>query len=335
MTPAKKNYQLRIALIGCGRISQTHLQAISTLQDLCQLKAVSDVRESAAISVAEQYGCKAFADYRQVVDGDKIEAVIIASPPSTHAEIAMFFLEQGIHVLCEKPLAIRVADAEQMVKKASERDCRLMMASKYRYVDDVIKAKGIVESGILGDVMLFENVFCSKVDMRDRWNAQKQIAGGGVLVDNGCHSVDIARYLLGPIEKVQAEEGRRVQKLEVEDTARLYFRTKSDTMGAVDLSWSIHKEQESYVNLYGTEGVLSIGWKCSKYRQSEKMHWIPFGKGYDKNVAFSSQIKNFIGAIRGKEAPLITPNDGLESVRVIETAYRSMQTNKWIEVVKT
>jgi len=247
----------------------------------------------------------------------------------------MFFLEHGIHVLCEKPLAIRVADAEQMVKKASESDCLLMMASKYRYVDDVIKAKGIVESGILGDVVLFENVFCSRVDMRDRWNAQKQIAGGGVLVDNGCHSVDIARYLLGPIEKVQAEEGRRVQQLEVEDTARLYFRTKSETMGAVDLSWSIHKEQESYVNLYGTEGVLSIGWKCSKYRQREKMNWVPFGKGYDKNVAFAGQIRNFVGAIRGKEAPLITPNDGLESVRVIETAYRSMQTNKWIEVAKS
>ena len=333
MSPSKGKNQLRIALIGCGRISQTHLQAISYLQDYCQLKAVVDVRESAAKSIAEQYGCKAFKDYRQVMDADKIEAVIISSPPSTHSEIATFFLDQGIHVLCEKPLAIHVADAEQMVKKASEKDCILMMASKYRYVDDVVKAKGVVESGILGDVVLFENVFCSKVDMRDRWNAQKQIAGGGVLVDNGCHSVDIARYLLGHIEKVQAEEGLRVQQLEVEDTARLYFRTKSNTMGAVDLSWSIHKEQESYVNLYGTEGVLSIGWKCSKYRQSEKMNWIPFGKGYDKNAAFAGQIKNFIGSIRGKEAPLITPADGLESVRVIETAYRSMQTNKWIEVV--
>lgn len=335
MTPSRRKNPLRISLVGCGRISQTHLQAISNLQEYCQLVAVADVRESAAKSVAEQYGCKAFTDYREMIDGNKIEAVIISSPPSTHAEIASFFLEQGIHVLCEKPLAIRVTEAEQMVNKASEKDCLLMMASKYRYVDDVIKAKGIVESGILGEVVLFENVFCSKVDMRDRWNARKQIAGGGVLVDNGCHSVDIARYLLGPIDKVQAEEGRRIQQLEVEDTARLYFRTKSETMGAVDLSWSIHKEQESYVNLYGTEGVLSIGWKCSKYRQSEKLHWVPFGRGYDKNAAFSGQIKNFISAIRGKEAPLITPEDGLESVRVIETAYRSMQTNKWMEVPKT
>ena len=99
-----------------------------------------------------------------------------------------------------------------MVEKAQENDCLLMMASKFRYVDDVIKAKGVVDSGILGDIVLFENVFCSKVDMRNRWNSNRKVAGGGVLVDNGCHSVDIARYLLGPIVKVQAEEGKRVQQ---------------------------------------------------------------------------------------------------------------------------
>lgn len=207
-----------------------------------------------------------------------------------------------------------------------------MMASKFRYVEDVIKAKGIVDSGILGDIVLFENVFCSKVDMKERWNSKKEIAGGGVLVDNGSHSVDIARFLLGPVIKVQTEEGKRVQKLEVEDTTRLYFRTKSDVMGAVDLSWSIHKEQESYVDLFGTEGALSIGWRCSKYRQSEKLHWVNFGKGYDKLAAFSAQIRNFIDSIKGRAMPLINATDGLESVKVIEAAYKSSSINKWVEV---
>lgn len=235
-------------------------------------------------------------------------------------------------MLCEKPLALTSEDASLMVDKAEEKGSLLMMASKFRYVDDVIKAKGIVDSGILGDIVLFENVFCSKVDMRDRWNADRNIAGGGVLVDNGSHSVDIARYLLGPITKVQAEEGKRVQDLEVEDTARLYFRTGSDIMGAVDLSWSIHKELESYIDLFGTEGVLSIGWKCSKYRQSEKLNWVTFGKGYDKLTAFSRQLENFVGSIKGEDQPLITASDALESVKVIEAAYKSAQINKWIPV---
>ena len=331
MIPLKGNAPLNFVLVGCGRISQTHLQAIATI-DECSLKGVVDVREQAAQSIASQFGCMSYTDYRQVIDRNHVDAAIICTPPNTHAEIVTFFLENNIHVICEKPLAVDNHDAEMLVKKAAENDCLLMMASKFRYVEDVIKAKGIVESGILGDIVLFENVFCSKVDMRNRWNAIREIAGGGVLIDNGSHSVDIARYLLGPVVKVQAEEGKRVQKLEVEDTARLYFRTQSDTMGAVDLSWSIHKEQESYIDLFGTEGVLSIGWKCSKYRQSEKMNWVTFGKGYDKLSAFAGQIKNFIGSIKGKEMPLINAIDSLESVKVIEAAYKSLAMNKWFEI---
>ena len=331
----KENGPLSFALVGCGRISQTHLQAIMSVPE-CRLKAVADIREQASESVANQFGCtngcRAYKDYRNVLDGDHLDVVIICTPPNTHAEIATFFLDRGVHVLCEKPLAIKCEDAELMVKKAEENDCLLMMASKFRYVEDVIKAKGIVDSGILGDIVLFENVFCSKVDMRDRWNSIKDVAGGGVLIDNGSHSVDIARYLLGPITKVQAEEGKRVQRLDVEDTARLYFRTQSDTMGAVDLSWSIHKEQESYIDLFGTEGMLSIGWKSSRYRQNEKMNWIVFGKGYDKLASFSGQIRNFVNTLRGREMPLITAKDALESVKVIGVAYKSVTMNKWVEV---
>lgn len=331
MTKNKGNAAFNFALIGCGRIAQTHLEAIAANPE-CKLECVADVREKASKSVAEQFGCKSYSDYQQVLDGNQVEAVIICTPPDTHAEIATFFLENGVNVLCEKPLAVTSEQAASMVAKAEEKDCLLMMASKFRYVDDVIKAKGVVESGILGEIVLFENVFCSKVDMKNRWNSEKNISGGGVLVDNGSHSVDIARYLLGPIVKVQAEEGKKVQNLEVEDTARLYIRSQSDTMGAIDLSWSIHKESESYIDLFGTEGVLSIGWKCSKYRQSEKLDWVTFGKGYDKLSAFSGQIDNFVASIKGEAMPLITANDGLESVRVIEAAYKSVNVNKWVEV---
>lgn len=326
-----KKTNINLALIGCGRIAQTYLQVLATLSGH-KLVGVVDIHEQVAKSVADQFSSKAYSHYSQVMDGRQVEAVIICTPPNTHAEIASFFLENGIHVLCEKPFAVSSEQAIQMVQKAEEKGGLLMMASKFRYVDDIIKAKGIIDSGILGDIILFENVFCSKVDMKGRWNASKEIGGGGVLVDNGSHSVDIARFLLGPVAKVQSEEGKKVQRLEVEDTVRLYFRTKSDVMGAVDLSWSIHKEQESYVDLFGTDGVLSIGWKCSKYRQSEKLNWITFGKGYDKLAAFSAQINNFLDSIRGRAMPLINGTDGLESVRVIEAAYRSSCMNKWVEV---
>ena len=331
MTTQKKNAPLNFALIGCGRISQVYIQVLASNPE-CRLKCVSDLRQQTTQSVAEQYDCKAYTDYHQVLDGNHIDAAVICTPPNTHVEIATFFIENDVHVLCEKPFAINTKEAKPMLKKAEGNGCLLVMASKFRYTDDVIKTKCIVESGILGNIILFENVFCSKVDMRNRWNSKKEIAGGGVLIDNGSHSVDIARFLLGPIVKVKAEEGKRVQKLQVEDTSHLDFKTQWDVIGAVDLSWSIYKEQESYVNLYGTEGTLSIGWKSSKYRQSEKLDWIYFGKGYDKFQAFKKQINNFIGAIKGREMPLINAKDSMESVKVIEAAYKSIIMDKWIEV---
>lgn len=328
----KPNAQLNLALIGCGRIAQSHLQAVAQNSE-CRLVAVADVRMEAAREVAAQHGCAAFNDYQDLLEAKlALDAVIICTPPRTHAEIALQFLERGVHVLCEKPLAVSSNHARLMVNKAEEQGCVLMMASKFRYVADVIKAKAMLEAGALGEVILFENVFCSKVDMTARWNAQRALSGGGVLIDNGCHSVDIARYLLGPIAKVQAEEGKRVQPIEVEDTSRLYFRTANNALGTVDLSWSIHKERDAYIEIFGTEGVLSIGWKGSKFRRSEKAEWEKFGEGYDKNRAFGGQLQNFIAALQGREQPLIAGVDGLESVKVIEAAYESMKINKWIEV---
>ena len=103
-------------------------------------------------------------------------------------------------------------------------------------------------------------------------------------------------------------------------------------MGAIDLSWSIQKDQESYIDLYGTEGMLSIGWKSSKYRQNESLNWVRFGNGYNKISSFTKQIQNFIASIKGTQMPLITAKDGLESVKVIEAAYKSRNMNKWVKV---
>lgn len=331
MSSEAASERVRFALVGCGRISQTHLQALESQPD-CELLAVADVRETAAQSVAEQYHCKSYSDYRQILEHESVDAVVICTPPNTHAQIANAFLEQGSHVLCEKPLAPAPAEAASMVGKAKSKGRVLMMASKFRYVDEVIKAKGIVESGILGEIILFQNVFCSRVDMKSRWNSDPEMAGGGVVIDNGSHSVDIARYLLGPIDQIQAEEGKRVQGLSVEDTARLYFRTESNVLGSIDLSWSFHKEQESYIDLFGTEGALSIGWQCAKYRQSEQLKWVRFGNGYDKAAAFERQLRNFVDTIRGRDLPLITAEDALASVRVIDAAYKSAKMDKWIGV---
>jgi predicted dehydrogenase len=199
-------------------------------------------------------------------------------------------------------------------------------------VDDIIKAKAIVESGILGRIILYENTFCSKITMGDRWNADKAVSGGGVLIDNGSHSVDIARYLLGPIVDVQAQNGLPTQGLDVEDTVRVQFLTQSGVIGIIDLSWSITKETPHYVQVFGSDGTLQVGWSGSKYRQDGSSKWVPFGNGYDKLKAFARQLSNFIGCLKGREVPVISAEDSLASVQVVETAYRSASRNNWLRV---
>jgi predicted dehydrogenase len=322
---------MRLAVVGCGRIAQDHLRALGQVPELA-LAAACDTRKEAATTVAELHGCPGFDDLETMLAAVRPDGVLICTPPADHFRIADRCLSAGIHVLCEKPLCLSVADAEALAGRAGDVGRVLMMASKFRYVKDLIAGKAIAASGILGTIVLFENVFCSRVDMSARWNSKRAAAGGGVLIDNGCHSVDIARYLLGPVRKVQAQFGRQVQEIEVEDTARLYMLTGDGTMGTSDLSWSLHKESESFVSVYGTEGTLQVGWQRSRYRQSEKQNWVVFGSGYSKDAALAGQLRNFARSARGQEAPLITADDAVASVRVIEAAYRSAGTDKWLDV---
>ncbi len=322
---------LRLGLIGCGRIAQSHLEALATVEDV-SLAAVVEIREPAGRAVAERFRCRHFVSHDDPAILEHVDAVLVCTPPSLHFPMARHFLTHGVPVLCAKPLTLTSDQAQDLVRVSHDRDALLMMASKFRYVDDVIKAKSLIESGILGRIVMFENSFCARVPMEGRWNACREISGGGVLIDNGCHSVDIARYLLGPIDKVQAEIGPRTQDIEVEDSVRLQIRSEDGAVGVIDLSWSINKESDSYVSLFGTDGTLHVGWRGSRYRQEGSSRWTTFGGGYDKIGALAGQLTNFVRTIRGEEAPLITPEDSLASVRVIEAAYASASSDRWLPV---
>ena len=327
------NKSISIGIIGAGAIAQAYVQAIQGTEE-AKLVGVADPRLDAAKAVAEQTKCKAYKSHTDLLEAGKCDAVIICTPPATHPDICTDVLKAGVHVLCEKPIAITSASAQDMMATAEKEGRILTMGSKFRYVNDVIKAKSIVSSGILGDIVLFENAFTGWVNMTKRWNSNPEISGGGVLIDNGTHSVDIMRYFLGPIAEVQAVEGKRLQSEAVEDTVRIFAHSADGVMGSVDLSWSLNKELGTYIEIYGSEGTIKVGWKESRYRQSSSADWVAFGSGYDKVQAFTSQIENFCRAIRGEEALLITAEDALASVRVVEAAYQSMDNNGWVSVAR-
>lgn len=319
-------------LVGTGGIAQSYASAFEKHPE-ATLAVVADVRLDAAQALAARFNCPAFTSLADAIDaGPPVDAVVICTPPNTHEELTLAALRRGTHVLCEKPFTLTTDSARRMAAEAERSGRLLTMASKFRYVTDIVTAKTLTESGVIGEVVLFENAFTGRVDMSRRWNANPAVSGGGVLIDNGTHSVDIMRFFLGPLAAVHAVEGKRVQGLPVEDTARLFVRSSAGVMGTVDLSWSLNKELDWFVNLYGSTGTIQIGWKQSRYKQ-QGGDWVVFGGGYDKVQAFRDQVTNFARVIRGDEPLRITAEDAVASVTVIEAAYRSLRDAPWTGVL--
>jgi len=319
---------LRFGIIGTGGVARSYEAAFAGLDGM-RLVAACDLDRDAALTFSERTGCAAYTSVEELAASERLDAAIVCTPPMTHETIAVYLLNRGIAVLCEKPLAISVPSAMRMIAAAALSGAAFTMASKFRYVSDVRRAREIVRSGDVGDIVLIENAFTSRVDMSTRWNCDAKLSGGGVLIDNGTHAVDILRYFLGALTDVQVFEAKRIQGLAVEDTVRLFVRSRDGVIGTSDLSWSIDKELDTFLRIYGSRGTILVGWKESRYRLSDESEWRIFGTGYDKVAAFRSQIVNFAEAVRETGELAITALDALASVEVISAAYAVLERNRW------
>lgn len=322
---------VKLAIVGAGRIASAYAQIVG-LCSSAEIVGVADSDPLSAKTLASELGTEAFESHVSLIETARPEAVILCTPPATHPDIAIDLLSNQTSVMCEKPLATSPAEARRMLAVAASSNAILTMASKFRYVTDVLEARRIALSGQVGDIILVENTFASRVDMTDRWNAVPEISGGGVLIDNGTHSVDLIRYIVGPISEVMAVEGRSTQGLAVEDTAQVFLRSASGVRATIDLSWSLNKERDWFLEIYGSSGTIQVGWRQSRYRIGEVGDWVVFGTGYDRDQALGAQVANFIAAIERKETLLINATDAIASVEVIEAAYRSMARDGWASV---
>jgi len=317
------------ALVGAGGIAQSYAQAFAS-HPRAQLVAVVDPRFEAAEAMAKSLDCSAFRSVQELLNQAQLpEAVVVSTPPNTHEEIVTQFLRRGVHVWCEKPFALSCDSAHRMIQAAREANRIITMASKFRYVEDIIEAKKMIDSGEIGELKQVENTFASRVDMSGRWNSNPEMSGGGVIMDNGTHSVDLMRYFLGSLREMLALEAKREQSPRVEDTARLFVRSKQETIGSIDLSWNMQKETEWFLTIYGSLGTIQIGWKQSRYKTHARPEWIVYGQGYNKLHAFQNQLSNFAGAIREDEPLRVTDCDAVASVEAIEAAYLSLRASRW------
>ncbi len=320
---------MKLGIIGYGRAGKVHFDSWNQV-DGGEVVAVCDASVTAR-QAAARLGMAAYADLDHMLDEAELDAVSICTPPDIHAETAVACLDRGLHVLCEKPLALAPWDALRMLQAATSAGRHLLLATKFRHVPDLVLAREMILSGALGEPIAFEISFCSPVDMKGRWNAQRERAGGGVIMDNGCHAFDLISFLFGSLARIHATLLKPLQPLEVEDSATVQIRTEDGVVGRVDLSWSLSTGRDTYVVVYGSQGTVEIGWRGSRAR-TRGSDWKPLDGPYDKVDAHRRMNERFMEVVTRNQTPWISPIECLRTVGAVDAAYRSLRSNGWEDV---
>lgn len=314
--------KVRIGIIGCGQMGQWHWEGYRKNANV-DLVAFADTDPSKPRAYMEKTPGNIYTDYREMIKNEKLDGVSICTIPSTHKSIVTDFLKAGVNVLCEKPLAMNAPEAEEMVRVANENNKIVLTAFKFRFFDEVMEAKKILEQRILGKVFNFRVMFGGYIDMNGSWFVNKELSGGGVIIDNGPHAFDLVRYLLGDILDVRAQTFN-VQGVPVEDTAQLTCRLATGVNGVIDVSWSNPIPSKTYMEIYAEEGTLLLDFDGLSYKFKTWDAWKRVDNQATIKQAFNRQLDHFVDVIGGKIPTVTVPQDGVAAQWLIEKAYRSI-----------
>jgi predicted dehydrogenase len=249
-------------LVGCGDISRKRVAPALRDLDNCELVAVSRANAARAESFAAEFGARRWhADWRRLVEDPEVEAVYVATPVHLHAEQAVAAAEAGRHVLCEKPMALTVAECERMNAAAEANGVRLGVAYYRRFYPAVERVRAILESGEIGEAVIaqvnaFERFDPAPENPR-RWLLDKRHAGGGPMFDFGCHRIEVLFNLFGDVKAVKGLAGNVLFEREVEDTACAILQFERGTQGVISVTHAAREPQDT-LEIFGSEGSLRI-----------------------------------------------------------------------------
>ncbi len=313
--------KIKVGIVGYGRIAQTHADAWRNTPEV-ELVAVADSSEEARKKAAEA-GLSAYESVEELIAGSQVDAISICTPPSTHLKISLAALERGVSVLCEKPSTVDAAATERLVEAVRKSRAVFQMATKFRHVPEIRTARELIANGDIGDVMHFQIEFAGKADMAQRWNSNPALSGGGVIIDNGSHALDLVEFLFGSPVSVHTHQLSPSNLLNVEDNARLDVATAGGTRGEIVLSWKAQPTSDFYITVHGTQGTIAIGWKASFFSWINAAP-VQIGSGYDKNGAHVSMTTAFRDMMWGVSNGWITPEECLVNSASIDASYRSL-----------
>lgn len=332
----------RAGIIGVGGIS--HLHAEGFLAAGAELVALADVDpKNLAARGAEWSVTALYDDFRTMLGEADLDVVSIAAPNVVHHPAVLAAADAGVHVLVEKPLSLSLDLGHAMIDACAQAGVVLQVGHQMRSDAAVSQAKRLIERGDIGDVAFV------RLRQAHDWGGASEVrasfatrgsSGGGTLLDNGCHMMDLARYIGGPVDEVYARIATRRWPVELEDTSLVSLRFQSGALGSVENGWTSTGWEEGFW-IYGTRGALEFTNRHGppvlrhSFRDSPGTNWTETDVAryeFAGERAHYRQIRAFLSAVRGEAPVMCTGEDGLEAVRLVLAAYESAQENRPISM---
>lgn len=324
---------LNFAIYGCGVISKTHAAALQDI-DGAQLTVCADFNPAAAEAFAAAYNIQMLPDWNALLQSKDIDAVCICTPSGTHAPLAIEALNAGKHVVLEKPMALNTAQCDEVIAAAERTHTRITVISQLRTSPDIIRAKELLQSGALGKIIMCQLHMCyyrPDTYYIGSWRGTKKMDGGGALMNQGIHGVDLLRHLMGPVKQLSSVVRTLLHDIEVEDAAAVALEFESGAIGVITASTATHPGYDREIKIYGTRGGL-------EFKEDKMVRLVldgieqPCEEFISAGAATSNllldyrgharQLDAFVRAISGEEVVYPDQFDGKQAVELIETIYR-------------
>lgn len=343
---------VRVGIVGSGYAASLHAQALRTVPD-CEIVAAASPNAEHVWVFSRTFGIPhAFIDYHDMLRDDLVDAVTVACPNDLHAGVAIAAAAAGKHVLVDKPLALSLDECDRVIQACREKGVILMYGENLCFAPRYVKAKELADEGVLGDLFYVRQTQCHGGPSHAEWFWDVGRSGGGVLMDMGCHSIALCRWLFGdaPVESVYAELGRFLHgaRTQGEDHSLVTMRFGDGHGGVamVENSWASPGNLDSRAEVYGTRGHVEadLGRSSALVIYSERGHGYPGEKGSTTrgwtwagveevwNLGFPQEMAHFVECVREGRHPALTGEDGRAVLEVICAAYQSARIGQRVSL---
>jgi UDP-N-acetyl-2-amino-2-deoxyglucuronate dehydrogenase len=331
---------VKIAFVGCGGIARAHWRGIQTHATQLKVTAAVDVDPSRAAEMAERTGGRAFTSLEAALEEGDFQAVDIMLPHHLHEEAAVRAFEAGKHVVLEKPMSTTLDSCERILAAARVAGSVFMVAEQSQYWPGAVKVQQLIQDGALGEIITARASFGGKAGRgwgTNPWRYDKEITGGGIVIDGGAHWIRPLRMWLGEIDEVIATLGHPLEEMEGESLAHAVFRFKSGKVAVFEAlrAGAVDAPGEDF-RVTGTEGIVVIEkgrtGRALLYDREHRQGREILPAGETKNPSFGPELADFARAVLEGTPLAAGPEESLGELRTALAMYRSAQSLRWEKV---